>query len=309
MTVIASYELMEGQTHKNVAVIPIKTPINHNVDLLTLKKGFELDLVSVKECEHSTVNTIIVENKSVVPLLLVDGEEIVGGDQNRIMDATILIAPQSEMKVPVNCTEHGRWGFKSEFKQSEHIANYSTRLAKHHAFRSNGSVQQAVWDSIDELETSRSFSSPTQAMSESYENAKADLDEFLDAFSVVEGQSGIVVLIDGEVKGFEVFLNSEIYREYHEKIIKSYLINAEITDDVFTINNDAIKSVIDNALNEEFEEAKNEGLETRFEIKGGDGVGSCYTYKNELVHMSYLVGSVDYTEKIKKLIINDDVRT
>ena len=309
MTVIASYELMEGQTHKNVAVIPIKTPINHNVDLLTLKKGFELDLVSVKECEHSTVNTIIVENKSVVPLLLVDGEEIVGGDQNRIMDATILIAPQSEMKVPVNCTEHGRWGFKSEFKQSEHIANYRTRLAKHHALRSNASVQQAVWDSIDELETSRSFSSPTQAMSESYENAKADLDEFLDAFSVVEGQSGIVVLIDGEVKGFEVFLNSEIYREYHEKIIKSYLINAEITDDVFTINNDAIKSVIDNALNEEFEEAKNEGLETRFEIKGGDGVGSCYTYKNELVHMSYLVGSVDYTEKIKKLIINDDVRT
>ena len=146
-------------------------------------------------------------------------------------------------------------------------------------------------------------------MSESYENAKADLDEFLDAFSVVEGQSGIVVLIDGEVRGFEVFLNSEIYREYHEKIIKSYLINAEITDNVFTINNDAINSVIDNALNEEFEEAKNEGLETRFEIKGGDGVGSCYTYKNELVHMSYLVGSVDYTEKIKKLIINDDVRT
>ena len=309
MKVIASYELMESQTHKNVAVIPIKTPINHNVDLLTLKKGFELDLVSVKECEHSTVNTIIVENKSVVPLLLVDGEEIVGGDQNRIMDASILIAPQSEMKVPVNCTEHGRWGFKSEFKQSEHIANYRTRLAKHHAFRSNGSVQQAVWDSIDELETSRSFSSPTQAMSESYENAKADLDEFLDAFSVVEGQSGIVVLIDGEVRGFEVFLNSEIYREYHEKIIKSYLINAEITDNVFTINNDAINSVIDNALNEEFEEAKNEGLETRFEIKGGDGVGSCYTYKNELVHMSYLVGSVDYTEKIKKLIINDDVRT
>ena len=309
MTVIASYELMESQTHKNVAVTPIKTPINHNVDLLTLKKGFELDLVSVKECEHSTVNTIIVENKSVVPLLLVDGEEIVGGDQNRIMDASILIAPQSEMKVPVNCTEHGRWGFKSEFKQSEHIANYRTRLAKHHAFRSNGSVQQAVWDSIDELETSRSFSSPTQAMSESYENAKADLDEFLDAFSVVEGQSGIVVLIDGEVRGFEVFLNSEIYREYHEKIIKSYLINAEITDNVFTINNDAINSVIDNALNEEFEEAKNEGLETRFEIKGGDGVGSCYTYKNELVHMSYLVGSVDYTEKIKKLIINDDDRT
>ena len=39
---IATYELLEEQVHKNVAVIPIKTPINHKVDLLTLKKGFEL---------------------------------------------------------------------------------------------------------------------------------------------------------------------------------------------------------------------------------------------------------------------------
>ena len=190
---IASYELMGEQVHKNVAVIPIKTPINHKVDLLTLKKGFELGLVDVKECEQSTVNTIIVENKSVAPLLLVDGEEIVGGDQNRIMDATILIAPESEMKVPVNCTEHGRWGYVSDFKQSKNIANYRTRLAKHHAFRSK--------------------------MSESYENAKSDLSEFMEVFEVVEGQTGVVVMIDGEVKGFEVFLNSEIYREYHEKIL------------------------------------------------------------------------------------------
>ena len=257
---MASYELLGEEVHKNVAVIPIKTPINHKVDLLTLKKGFELGLVDVKECEQSTVNTIIVENKSVAPLLLVDGEEIVGGDQNRIMDATILIAPQSEMKVPVNCTEHGRWGYVSDFKQSKNIANYRTRLAKHHAFRSKGNVQKAVWDSIDELEMSRSFSSPTQAMSESYENAKSDLSEFMEVFEVVEGQTGVAVMIDDEVKGFEVFLNSEIYREYHEKILKSYLINAEVNDNVFAIDRDAIRSIIDAALNDEFEEVKNEGL-------------------------------------------------
>ena len=58
---MASYELLDEQVHKNVAIIPIKTPINHKIDLLTLKKGFELGLVNVKECEQSTVNTIIVE--------------------------------------------------------------------------------------------------------------------------------------------------------------------------------------------------------------------------------------------------------
>jgi len=304
---IESYELLDAQVHKNIGIVPIKTPVNHKIDLLTLKKGFELDLVDVKECEHSTVNTIIVENKSVVPLLLVDGEEIVGGDQNRIMDATILIAPESESKIPVNCTEHGRWGYKSEFKQSEHIANYQTRLAKHRAFRSNASVQKAVWDSIDDLEMSRSFSSPTQAMSESYENAKADLNEFLEAFDIVEGQSGIVVLIDGEVKGFEVFLNSEIYREYHEKILKSYLINADVNDNVFTIDTDTIKSVIDDALSNESEEVKNIGLESRFELKSEEGIGSVYTYKDELIHMSYLGESSDLDGGSEN-VLSDDVR-
>ena len=301
------FELLEAQVHKNVAIVPIKTPVNHKIDLLTLKKGFELGLVIVQECEHSTVNTIIVANKSVVPLLLVDGEEIVGGDQNRIMDATILIAPQSEMKVPVNCTEHGRWGYVSDFKQSQNIANYTTRLAKHHAYRSKGNVQKAVWDSIDDLEVSRSFSSPTQAMSESYENAKADLNEFLNAFEVVEGQTGVAVMIDGEVKGFELFLNSEIYKEYHEKILKSYLINAEVNDNVFAIDRGVIKSIIENALNDEFEEAKNEGLESRFEIKSEEGVGSFYTYKDELIHLSYFAGNDEALPESEKKI-HDDVR-
>ena len=305
---MTSYELMDPQIHKNIAIVPIKTPLNHKIDLMTLKKGFELDLVDVKECEHSTVNTLIVKNKSVVPLLLIDGEEIVGGDQNRIIDATILIAPQSEKKIPVDCTEHGRWGYKSEFKHSENIANYTTRLAKRHAFRNKGNVQQAVWDSINELEMSRSFSSPTQAMSESYDDAKEDLDEIIDAFDIVEGQTGIVMVIDGEVKGFEIFLNSEIYREYHEKIIKSYLINAEVNDDVFTINTDTISGIIEYAMGVEYDEVKNEGLESRFESKNEDGVGSMYTYKEELIHMSYLVGNSDLNSEGEE-IFHENVRT
>ncbi len=91
-------ELLDSQIYKNVAIIPIKTPVNHEFDILTLKKAFELGLAKVEECEHSTVNTLIVLNKSTTPLLLVDGEEIVGGDQNRIVSSTIIIAPESETK-------------------------------------------------------------------------------------------------------------------------------------------------------------------------------------------------------------------
>ena len=286
-SILDETELLDAQVHKNVAAIPITTPPNYSFDVMTLKKGFELGLVNVKECETSTVNTIVVENKSVTPLLLIDGEEIVGGDQNRIVNATILVAPQSEMKIPVNCTEHGRWGFKHEFRESEYMANYRTRSAKAHARYDNMDEQGAVWDAIDRLEHNRSFHSPTQAMSENYEDAKSDLNKILPAFKAVDGQSGVVVIIDGEIKGFEIFANSDVYRQFHEKVLKSYLIGAEINDSVFAINNDEIRSFMDNALDCEVSESPNTGLETRFEFKNDDCIGTLYTYMEELIHLSY----------------------
>lgn len=279
--------LLSPQTHKNVAIIPVMTPPSYKFDILTLKKGFELDLVEVKECEHSTVNTLIVKNKSVTPLLLVDGEEIIGGDQNRIVNATILIAPNTEKPIPVNCTEHGRWGYKHEFVQSDYMANYRTRSSKEMASRNNMSAQQAVWDSIECLEVERSFASPTQAMSESYDNAKLDLNEALTHFKIEDGQNGVVIIVDGEIKGFEIFLNSQIYKEYHEKILKSYLIDININDSVFTINTDEAKSLIAGAIDSEFNTGKNTGLEEVLEFENDKGLGKIYTYQDEIVHMSY----------------------
>jgi hypothetical protein len=304
MITVEDIEILNYQSHKNMAIIPIKTPPSYKFDILTLKKGFELGLAEVKECEHSTVNTLIVKNNSVTPLLLVDGEEIIGGDQNRIVNATILIAPNSEEKIPVNCTEHGRWAYKSEFKQSEYMANYRTRSAKEKAVRANMSGQQAVWDSIEDLEMSRSFSSPTQAMSESYENLKVDLDEFISNFKALEGQTGAVIIIDGEIKGFELFLNSQIYHEYHEKILKSYLIDIDIDDSVFTVNTDVAKNLIEEALSVEYAAKKSNGLEEAFEFENSEGLGTAYLYKDELIHMSYFKNDTEIT---KKEVADDDI--
>ena len=270
-----------------------------------------MGLVEVKECETSTVNTLVVKNNAVTPLLLVDGEEIIGGDQNRIVNATILIEAKSEMKVPVNCTEHGRWGYKHEFKHSDYIANYRTRSAKVRASIANGDEQGAVWDAIDVLESKRNFSSPTQAMSESYDDAKADLSEFIDVFNVEKGQSGVVVLVDGEMKGFEIFLNSDVYSQYHEKIIKSYLIDTEINDSVFTIDIELIKNKISKALDSKVKKSKNNGLESRFDFKNEEGMGTLYTFQDELIHLSYFTDAeeVPNSDAPNVNVDFDDVRT
>ena len=280
-------ELLTPQSHENIAIIPLKTNRNYNLDILTLKKGLELNLVAVNECEKSTVNTLIVVNKAVTPLLLIDGEEVVGGDQNRLVNSTILIAPRKASEIPVSCTERGRWAYKSEFKQSDYLAAFNTRRVKSHAMHEDRSPQHDIWTSIDELEMRHDFSSPTSSMNENYENKKVNLNEILHSFEIVDGQNGVLIMINGEIKGFELFLNPEIYKEFHEKVLKSYLIDAEVKTTTFTINIDAAKQVIDDAMNSSFEPKQSKGLENAYGFENSQGIGDIYIYENEIIHWSY----------------------
>ena len=291
-------ELLTPQVHENVAIIPLKTKRTY-IDILTLKKGLELGLVQVKECENSQVNTLVVTNNAVTPLILIDGDEVVGGDQNRIVNATIIIDGKSKMKIPVSCTEQNRWAYKSEFKQSAYIANYETRRAKEVASRDSNSYQNVIWSSINDLEHENSFSSPTKAMEESYENLRMDHGKILENFKVVEGQTGVLIIVDGEIKGFELFLNSEIYKEFHEKILKSYIIDSKIKNNTFAVNVDAAKLVIDNAIHSSFEKKEGNGLEDSFTFENDDGLGTLYLFKNEIIHWSYF--------KKSEIENNDDI--
>ena len=285
-TINPNIEFLKPQLHKNIGIIPLKSE-KTNIDILTLKKGLELDLVKVKECDDSEVNTLIVKNNAVTPLLLIDGEEVVGGDQNRIINTTILIDAKSEMKIPVSCSEKKRWAYKNEFKQSNYIANSRTRVAKEHASRGSDYFQDVVWSSIDCLETENSFQSPTAAMEESYENLKTDHNELIEEFDIADGQNGAIIIIDGEIKGFEIFLNSEIYKEFHEKILKSYIIDAEIKDNHFSVDIDVAKDMLEKVYDSPFTPKENTGLEKAYTFENNEGLGTLYTYKNKIIHWSY----------------------
>lgn len=65
---------------------------------------------SIKELQSgASVNDLIVLNPTDVAVLLYEGEEVLGAQQNRTFDVSVLVGPRTQLQVPVSCVEAGRW--------------------------------------------------------------------------------------------------------------------------------------------------------------------------------------------------------
>ena len=109
-------------------------------------------------------------------------------------------------------------------------------------------------------------------------------------------------MVDGEIRGFELFLNSGIYRDFHEKILKSYLIDSKIKNTVFTVNIEAAEEVMSNTFDSSFEKKESTGIEDAYTFENDAGLGTVYLFKENIVHLSYFKKD---EEKINDDIIED----
>ena len=287
-------ELLDSQKYENVEAIPIKSDYFGKKDFLTLKKGYEMGLVEIKELENSTVNTVLCKNDSVAPLILIDGDEITGAMQNRIINDTLLIPAKSTINIPVSCTEHGRWHTKGEgaesrtFKPSLYSANHTTRSRKSRASYEERDYQGEVWDSISEFESRSNFKSMTSALNDSYENLKDKQNDYLSKFHIEDGQNGVIFIVNGEVKGLELFYNHSIYKEYHEKLCRSYIIEAIVEKkSVDNIDRLELMKVLENISQSEFKSKKSIGLGDNLKFSNDFGSGSGLVWEDELIHMTF----------------------
>src|SRR5271165_4089165 len=99
---------------KSLTVFPLFGQSNGHVDYLLSDEALQNGVVKVEEVsEGGSVPDLLVENKGDLRVLFIEGEELVGAKQNRILNTSVLIAARSKVKIPVSCVERGRWGYKS----------------------------------------------------------------------------------------------------------------------------------------------------------------------------------------------------
>ena len=222
---------------RNLILFPLvrrNTPARP-LDYLLLEDGIAQGKVRVTEVHAGgSVPELRLENNADLPVLLVDGEELVGAKQNRVLNLTILAPAKQVTVIPVSCVEAGRWGMSwADLKTADYMM-YSLgrgeRLAQvTESMRSNGtrkSDQQAVWRNIAAKATRLKASSPTGAMSAIFESQASSLEEFTRAFTWQEGQCGVAFAIGGRVLGLEVFDHAEAMRRFFQKLVRSYALDA-----------------------------------------------------------------------------------
>lgn len=231
------FEIGRSSQFRNLTLFPLvrrDTPARP-LDYMLLEDGIAHGKVRVTELhDRGSVPELRLENTADLPVLLVDGEEIVGAKQNRVLNLTILAPAKQITVIPVSCVEAGRWDMSwADLKTADYMM-YSLgrgeRLAQVTAsMRSNGtrkSDQQAVWRNIAAKAMRLKSSSPTGAMSAIFEGHASSLKEFTRAFSWQEGQCGVAFGIDGRVLGLEIFDHAEVMRRFFQKLVRSYALDA-----------------------------------------------------------------------------------
>jgi hypothetical protein len=224
----------EKQSYDGMTVFPILAVKQSPVRYLNLKQALSMNLITITEVsEGGSVPNLKVVNQADLPVLLLDGEEVSGAKQNRILNATVLVREKSETIIPVSCTERGRWSYsKPHFEESGNIMALQIRAGKMQdvtsslkSGRSYSSDQGKVWDDIDMMASHLEVNSQTDAMKDVFEAKQVNLEDYVAHFPCEPYQVGIAVCIEDKVVGLDCLSSSEIWKDMHEKLIKSYAID------------------------------------------------------------------------------------
>lgn len=135
---LSALSISAPQSSSNLAVYPLIAPAGLDPDYLVLDEALARKLARVTEVSAGgSVPELAFENQADQGVLLLDGEELVGARQNRVLNITILVGGHKSVVIPVSCVEHGRWRYNSdEFASADHALFSKARAKKARRFSS-----------------------------------------------------------------------------------------------------------------------------------------------------------------------------
>jgi hypothetical protein len=270
------YKILAPITHGDLTIFPVVSSKSHDTsDFITLDEGIRSGEVVVTEVGnlHSTmrrhppyqtrpyqgaeVNRLVLVNNSKHPLILLAGEVVTGGKQDRVVGKDRIVPAESDpVDLAVFCVEHGRW-IESSTKFDTHASVMLQPSVRMKAMADQD--QQKVWDEVANskknmsgvllhtpnanLSTVEVTSAEVQIDStSSYAKARENKAVQKQVESITEpiqksyesvikqlrnqNAVGVVVAVKGHIVWADMFASSALLAKYWPKLLESYATEA-----------------------------------------------------------------------------------
>jgi hypothetical protein len=267
------WRILDPATYENISVFPVVASYGQDTSaFLTLEEGLASGQVVVRErgseemvrgrdgrpvyipqTTGASVNQLVLVNRSKRPLLLLAGELVSGGKQDRVIGKDRIV-PVGAPPLPLDvfCVEHGRWTGSSQFAAALTIVHPSVReraavdqkqTEVWDAVRSGTTVQAdraapAPMISESRLQSAIAGNAHTEAYEKIYQSGAVgvSIDDFVaevgrrfaSATSGLKGERvvGVVVAYSGDVAWSDIFASGDLFDHYWHKLLRSYAVEA-----------------------------------------------------------------------------------
>lgn len=211
---------------RNLKIYPVRMDSPNGFLLTTVEEMIAKGNAEFRELDDPDINEIIFMNRGNEHVFMLDGEEVTGALQNRIIATSTIAEANSTSRIPVVCAEEGRWDQIGGFR----TGNYSypkirALLTKSRQKRTD--TQKIIWREIQRKMTVTKTRSATSSMHDIFDNLSEEIDRYIEDFqSLNHGTVGIVGVAGNNILGCDIFQNPNIYQKLEEKLIRSYALDA-----------------------------------------------------------------------------------
>ena len=258
----------------------------------TLEEAQSSGALLITEHGSATVPELIVDNRGKSHVLLLAGEILVGGQQNRVLREDIFLPPLSGPRsLSVYCVEQGRWsGGRKDFESKAYVAQPSLRRKL-----LDKEEQGRVWAEVDRSVRAQGLTpAPTSSLAFAYEAPEVrrridDVERAVDD-RAAPGALGAMVVIGDEIAALDAFQDAGLFAREWRKLLRAHALESygrvpkgRAPDDELRKRARGILAMAGTASGTT---RGNAGVGQLFEFRTTDFRGAALDYEGRVVHLA-----------------------
>lgn len=240
---------------------------------MPLQEALQKKKITISEKGNGgDVNNLTIENISSDTIIIICGDVIKGGQQDRIVQKDILLKPKSgKQNLEVFCVESGRWSagneaasqtvsrsdIKSANAPAQFEGHYNKGAMSLRKVVEKEKSQDKVWSKVEEITVVNKTTTATKtytALNNSNDFNKklaAYIQFFKNKFSDDTNIIGVVVVSGNKVLGCDVFATPALFKSQYQSLLHSYATEAILQGKPVTANAVVVKNYMNSLLRDE----------------------------------------------------------